>query len=113
MGDREQELAEYRALRESARAVFQADLELLRSGLTPRALADRAGERAVDLSERAAETAQRHRVALLGGLGGVIAGGAALWLARAPVGRAVDAIKVRLGWSSEGGDDHMEKDDTP
>ena len=89
MGKHEQKLAEYRDLRDTAHDVFQADVELLRIGLTPKALADRAGDRAADLTESMAETARRHRGAVLGGLAAIAVGsGALLWLSslcRSPV----------------------------
>ena len=114
MGKHEQKLAEYRDLRDAAHEVFQADVELLRIGLTPKALADRAGDRAADLTESMAETARRHRGAVLGGLAAIAVGsGALLWFKREPIGRAIGGMKARLGWGTQGGDDLVKKDDTP
>lgn len=113
MGKHEARLAEYRALREESHNVFATDIELLRASFTPRALAEHAGERAMDLSEIAMETVQRHRGLMIGAAAAVIAGGGALWLGRERVGAALDGLKDKWGSIANGGAELNEKDDTP
>jgi hypothetical protein len=113
MGKHEQKLAEYRAVRDSAQALFQGDVELLRESLTPHALADRASDQVAGLSDTALEAAYEHRGTILGGVVATIAAGAALWLAREPIRDAIDSIKDSLDLTRFGGTDQIEKDDTP
>lgn len=113
MGKREQQLAEYRAVRDNAHALLQADVELLRENLTPRALADRASDQMAELSDTARDAVHEHRGAIWGSLAATVAAGAALWLARKPVRDVIDNVKNRLDFSGFGGNDQMEKDDTP
>ena len=109
MGRHEQKLAEYRAVRDSAHTLFQADVELLRENLTPRALADRASDKVTELSDTALDAAYEHRGAIVGGVVATIAAGAALWLARAPIHDAIASIKNRLNSLGSGGTDQDEK----
>ena len=119
MGIREQQLQEYRAVRDAAHAVFRADVGLVRQNLTPGALMERASEKAGNLSEAATEAAERHRGALIGSAAAV-AGGALLWLARAPIGRAFAGLRKKFGMEAEGdsrdpdeGRDPEEEEQTP
>ena len=109
MGKHEQKLAEYRAVRDSAHTLFQADVELLRESLTPRALADRASDQVTELSDTALDAAYEHQGAIIGGAVAAVAAGAALWLARAPIRDAIDAIKNRLDFLGSGGTDQDEE----
>ena len=113
MAKKEQKLAEYRAVRDDAHALFRADLELLRENLTPRALAERASDQITELSETTRDAVHQHRGVILGGVAATIAAGSALWLARGPIGNFLGAVKIRLGFTETGGTDQLEKDDTP
>ena len=96
MGVRERQVQEYRAVRDAAHDVFRADLDLVRANLSPKALVGRAGEKAGELSEAAAETAQRHRVAVIGGGVAALAGGALYWLGKDRIVAAFHAVRNRF-----------------
>lgn len=101
MGNREQQLEQYRAMRDAAHTVFRADIDIVRSSLNPAALADRAGEKAVDLTKAAGETVQRHSGALMGGAAALAIGGALLWLAREPLGKALATLQEKFGMPTD------------
>ena len=82
MGEQERVLKEYKVLRDAAQAVFQTDLDLVRSEFTPKAIAQRVGEKAAAMSGSATDAVKRHRGTLIGGSAAVLAGTLAFWLTR-------------------------------
>lgn len=100
MGSREQQLEQVRAIRDAAHAIFRADVDIVRSSLKPAALADRAGGKAADLTKAAGETVQRHSGALMGGAAALAVGGALLWLARDPLGKALATLREKFGMAA-------------
>ena len=112
MGRPERELEEIRNLRDSAQAVFQGDLEIIKAELAPGALRTRLTHlthKAGPAVCRASDVAQEHRASLIGGIA-AIAAGAGLWLARKPLGAVISAVKNRLGGSIEGATTDGSKD---
>lgn len=109
MGIRERQLQEYREVRNAAHEVFRADLDLVRSNLSPKALMERAGEKAGDLSEAAVEAAQHHRLAVIGGGVATLLGGALLWLGKDRIATAFNAVRDRFGSETDG--DAFDQDD--
>lgn len=99
MGRQERELKELKALRDTARAVFQADVDIVRGEYAPKAIATRASQRAadkaMDLADTALDAAERHRGALIGGVAAVV-GGAVLWLVREPVGAVLETLHEKF-----------------
>lgn len=88
----EHELAESRALRDAARAIFHADVAIVREATSPRNLAGKLGARVEDASGRAGTIAQDHKGELTAGLAAV-AGAGALWLVRGRLGRALARLR--------------------
>lgn len=115
MGRQERQLKEFRALRDAAHAVFRADLDLVRTEFAPDSLTERikgrVAEKAADVSDSAVEAAKRHRGALVGGAA-ALAGGALLWLARAPLGAAFAALRNKFGNGDEGQDEGGQQEET-
>jgi hypothetical protein len=89
MGKLDQQLAEDRALRDAASAVFQEDLALLRSSLSPNALANRLGHRVEESSgevtEKFSELFHENKALVLGGFAAAAGSLAALVLIPNPI----------------------------
>lgn len=88
----EHELAEHRALRDAARAIFHADVAIVREGASPRKLAGKLGSRIEGASGRAGAIAQDHKGALTAGVA-AIAGAGALWFLRGRLARAFTRLR--------------------
>lgn len=91
-------LAEYRALRDAAWALVQADVDTLKAELAAHGIGerikDKAAEEAQDAWDTAREVAGEHK--------GVVAGtllALAAWLLRGPIG---DALSALFGESEDG-----------
>lgn len=101
MSELERRLAEDKALRDSARRLFKADLGLVRGDLAERPVGARLGDRvsdaAMDILDDAVDYAQTHRVTVAAGIAAVV-----LWFARGPI---LDAIERWLGIDEDGHDD--------
>ena len=101
MSSLERRLAEDKALRDSALALFKADLALVRADLDERGLgkriADRLGESTMDMIDDAADYAEDNKGKVAAGIAAIV-----LWFARGPI---LDAIGRHLG------DDENESDD--
>ncbi|WP_427968334.1 hypothetical protein [Altererythrobacter sp.] len=84
MSDLRQQMREDRAIRNSARALLEADVAQLRQDFTSKSLGERVlgniGEGAKDVLERAGDTADNNRGVLAALLGAVV-----LWFARNPI----------------------------
>jgi hypothetical protein len=84
VSDLERRLAEDKALRDSALALFRADLALVRADLDERGLgpriADRLGESTLELLDDAAGYAEDNQGKVAAGIAAVV-----LWFARAPI----------------------------
>lgn len=89
----ERQLAEDRALRDAARAIFLADVAIVRD--TPRALADRLGEKMGKAKHQTGEFASDNRAALATGLTAALGVGA-LWIFRSRVACAISQIRRTL-----------------
>ena len=93
MTDLEARLAEDRALRDAALALFKADLALVRADLDARSvggrIADRIGESTMDMLDEAVDYAEENKGRVAAGVAAVI-----LWLARGPI---LDALGRLLG----------------
>lgn len=80
----EAQLAEDKALRDAALAVFQDDLKFIRQDLEERGIggriADRIGDATVDLVDEAADYAEDNKGQIAAALAAII-----LWFARAPI----------------------------
>lgn len=92
----EQRLAEDRALRNAARAVFHTDIVLMRETLDPERLKQRATEKLAKSGESAASLAEdlatNHRSAVAAGLAAIVGLGA-LVLGRGAIARALSRPK--------------------
>lgn len=84
MSDLRARMVEDRYLRDSAKALLEADIEHLRNGLSQRGLTERAFERvkesAVDIYEEAVEAAEDNKGALAALIAAVV-----VWFARNPI----------------------------
>lgn len=93
MTDLEQQLAEDKALRDAALALFKADLALVRADLNERGigqrLADRVGESTMDMLDEAVDYAEDNKGKVAAGLAAVI-----LWFTRGPI---LDALGRLVG----------------
>ena len=80
----EQRLAEDKALRDAALAVFQADLKFIRQDLDTRGIggriADRLGDATLDMVDEAADYAEGNKGQIAAALAAIV-----LWFARAPI----------------------------
>ena len=94
----EQRLAEDKALRDAALALFKADLALVRADLDERGvggrIADRVGESTMDMLDEAVDYAEDNKGKLAAAIAAVI-----VWFGRGPI---LDAIGGLLG---DDGDD--------
>ena len=109
VGDR---LAEDKALRDAALALFKADLAMVRAdvkerGLGPR-IKDRIGESTMDVLDDAADYAEDNKGKIAAGIAAVV-----LWFARGPI---LDALGRLIGADEEpvpelaGADDRSDDD---
>ena len=84
MSELESRLAEDKALRDAALALFKADLALIRADLDERGLgarvADRVGESAMDMLDEAVDYAEDNKGKVAAGVAAVV-----LWFARRPI----------------------------
>ena len=84
MTDRRAQMVEDRYLRDSARALLEADIEHLKSGLSQRGITERALDRvkdgAIDIYEEAVELAEDNKGALAALVAAVL-----VWFARNPI----------------------------
>ncbi|WP_369025305.1 hypothetical protein [Qipengyuania sp. RANM35] len=84
MSDRRARMIEDRYLRDSAKALVEADLEHLKTGLSKRGLTERAFDKvregAVDIYEEAVEVAEDNKGALAALIAAVV-----VWFARNPI----------------------------
>ena len=80
----EAHLAEDKALRDAALAVFQADLKFIRQDLDARGIggriADRLGDATLDMVDEAADYAEANKGRVAAALAAIV-----LWFARAPI----------------------------
>ena len=80
----EAHLAEDKALRDAALAVFQADLKFIRQDLDARGIggriADRLGDATLDMVDEAADYAEGNKGQIAAALAAIV-----LWFARAPI----------------------------
>lgn len=97
MNASEHQLAEDKALRDAALAVFQADLKFIRQDLAVRGvggrIADRIGDAALDLADEAADYAEENKGQVAAAVGAIV-----LWFARAPL---LNGLAHLLGLSDE------------
>jgi hypothetical protein len=102
VGDR---LAEDKALRDAALALFKADLTMVRADLNERGLgpriADRVGESTMDMLDDAVDYAEDNKGKVAAGIAAVV-----LWFARGPI---LDALGRLIG-SDEDGEELAEGD---
>lgn len=93
-------LAEDKALRDAALAVFQADLAFIREDLSERGVgkrvADRLGDATMDLVDEAVDYAEANKGEVAAALAAVV-----LWFARAPL---LDGLARLLGQDDEDGE---------
>ena len=84
MTDRRAQMVEDRYLRDSARALLDADIEHLKSGLSQRGITERALDRvkdgAIDIYEDAVEVAEDNKGALAALVAAIV-----VWFARNPI----------------------------
>jgi hypothetical protein len=97
MSDLEHRLAEDKALRDAALALFKADLALVRADLDERGLAgrikDRVGESTMEVLDDAVDIAEDNKGKVAAGIAAVI-----LWFARGPI---LDALGRLIGDEDE------------
>ena len=97
MSDLEHRLAEDKALRDAALALFKADLALVRTDLDERGLAgrikDRVGESTMEVLDDAVDIAEDNKGKVAAGIAAVI-----LWFARGPI---LDALGRLIGDEDE------------
>ena len=97
MSDLEHRLAEDKALRDAALALFKADLALVRADLDERGLAarikDRVGESTMEVLDEAVDIAEDNKGKVAAGVAAVI-----LWFARGPI---LDALGRLIGDDEE------------
>ena len=107
MSDPEQRLAEDKALRDAALALFKADLALVRADLAERGVgarvADRLGESAMDMLDEAVDYAEDNKGTVAAGIAAVV-----LWFARRPI---LDALGRLMGGDEEPADGDSRSDD--
>ena len=107
MSDPEQRLAEDKALRDAALALFKADLALVRADLAERGVgarvADRLGESAMDMLDEAVDYAEDNKGTVAAGIAAVV-----LWFARRPI---LDALGRWMGGDEEPADGDSRSDD--
>lgn len=93
MNELEQRLAEDKALRDAALALFKADLALVRADLAERGIgkriADRLGESTMDMLDEAADFAEENKGKVAAGIAAVV-----LWFTRGPI---LDALGRLVG----------------
>lgn len=97
------QLAEDRALRDAALALFKADLALVRADLAERGvggrIADRIGDSALEVLDEAADFAEENKGKVAAGIAAI-----ALWFARGPI---LDGLGALVG------DDDDDDDEEP
>ena len=100
MSELERRLAEDKALRDSALALFKADLALVRADLAERGLgqriADRVGEGTMEMLDEATDFAEENKGKVAAGIAAAI-----LWFARGPI---LDALGRLIGAEEEPGE---------
>jgi hypothetical protein len=98
VSDLEQRLAEDKALRDAALALFKADLALVRADLDARGLgkriSDRLGESTMEMLDEATDFAEDNKGKVAAGIAAVI-----LWFARGPI---LDAVGRLIGDDEDG-----------
>lgn len=101
MSSTERRLAEDKALRDAALAVFQTDLRFIREDLSTRGVgervADRLGDATMDMIDDAADYAEANKGQVAAALAAAV-----LWLARAPL---LDRLASLVGLE----EDHAER----
>ena len=101
-------MAEDKALRDAALALFRADLAMVRADLKERGLgpriADRVGESTMDMLDDAVDYAEDNKGKIAAGIAAVV-----LWFARGPI---LDALGRLIGDDEEpaGGNDRSDND---
>ncbi|MCP5396865.1 MAG: hypothetical protein H6918_09055 [Sphingomonadaceae bacterium] len=80
MSELERRLREDRALRNAARAVVDADIAHIRSVFAPAHLAEKVGDEATDLFDRASAAADSHK-----GILATLIAAIFIWFARTPI----------------------------
>ena len=107
MSDLEDRLAEDKALRDAALALFKADLALVRADLDERGLgkrvADRLGKSTMEMLDEAADYAEGNKGKVAAGIAAVI-----LWFARGPI---LDALGPLIGDEEPGEADGRSEED--
>ena len=107
MSDLDHQLAEDKALRDAALALFKADLALVRADLAERGIgqriADRLGEGAMDMLDEAVDYAEDNKGKVAAGIAAVV-----LWFARRPI---LDALGRLIGDDEEPSDADGRSDD--
>jgi hypothetical protein len=107
VSDLERRLAEDKALRDAALALFKADLALVRADLDERGIgkriADRVGESTMDMLDEATDFAEDNKGKVAAGIAAVI-----LWFARGPI---LDALGGLIGDDEEPGDGNSRSGD--
>ena len=107
MNGPEQRLAEDKALRDAALALFKADLALVRADLAERGvgqrIADRLGESAMDMLDEAVDYAEDNKGTVAAGIAAVV-----LWFARRPI---LGALGSLIGDDEEPADGDSRSDD--
>ena len=97
-------IREFRALRDAAWAVVEADLAMLKNDLAARGIGkrikDRASEEAHEALDHAVEVASEHKGVVAGTLLALLA-----WFLRGPIGSAFEAL---LGRGDDGDDAEQE-----
>jgi hypothetical protein len=95
MSDRERQLEEDRALRNSARKIFRKELAHVRRETRPGAIgeriANRVGERADGMADAAVDFAEGHAKTVAAAAVGALAA-AGLWFARAPIAEKLGGL---------------------
>ena len=90
----EHRIAEYRALRDAAWAVVEADLAMLRNDVAARGIGerikDRVGEEAHEVWDQARDVAGEHKGVVAGTVLALVA-----WLLRDPIGHAIAGLLGR------------------
>ena len=93
MSELERRLAEDKALRDAALALFKADMALVRADLAERGIGqrigDRLGESTMDMLDEAVDYAEENKGKVAAGIAAVV-----LWFARGPI---LDALGRLIG----------------
>jgi hypothetical protein len=101
----EERLAEDRALRDAALALFKADISYIRDGVRERGLiarlADRLGEGTLDMVDDAVDFAESNKGVVAAGVMAVV-----LWFARGPILKLVGGLIGEDDGSEEPRDDY-------